>query len=67
MIGKNNKWSAEDDRLLREMSVRGKSDQVIAVRLGRTRSAIKSRARALGITVQKARRLPLMERWAWHA
>ena len=53
-----NAWSTEDDRELR-LLVRGNTPtRVIGLKLGRTESSIRSRARRLGISLRPANQSP---------
>jgi len=45
------RWSEEDDRLLRTMSKTGKSFTLMAARLKRPMSAIRARAEDLGLGI----------------
>jgi hypothetical protein len=47
----NERWTDEDDRLLRTMSETGKSLTLMTVKLGRPMASIKARAEDLGIGI----------------
>lgn len=49
-IGRYEAWSAEDDALLRSMLSAGKGVMVTALKLKRSRGAVKARAQRLGIS-----------------
>jgi hypothetical protein len=55
-------WSAEDDATLREAGRKGWSVQKAALRLRRSKSAVKTRAAMLRVTLQEPARLPGEER-----
>jgi hypothetical protein len=48
-----NTWSTEDIRLLRQLAVDGASLETIAVKLHRTRSAIRNKATMHGISLRR--------------
>lgn len=48
-----NTWSTEDIRLLRQLAVDGTSLETIAVKLRRTRSAIRNKATMHGISLRR--------------
>lgn len=48
-----NTWSTEDIRLLRQLAFDGASLETIAVRLRRTRSAIRNKATMHGISLKR--------------
>ena len=66
MIRNNNFWTPTDCEALREAADRGLTLTQTALRLRRTKSAVGHRARILGITFVKPRRLPYAERF-WHS
>lgn len=45
----NNRWTPEEDAALRELAAQGKTRLQIALRLRRTKDAVKDRATLLGI------------------
>jgi hypothetical protein len=45
------RWSEEDDKLLRSMSKSGKSLTLMVVKLNRSMTSIKSRAQDIGVTI----------------
>lgn len=55
-------WTKEGEDLLRDLVSRGMTDQQIALRLRRNVPAVRERARSLGITLPKPKRLPNVER-----
>ncbi|HEY0942220.1 MAG TPA: hypothetical protein VGE08_19165 [Steroidobacter sp.] len=48
-----NTWSTEDIRLLRQLAIDGAPLETIAVRLRRTRSAIRNKATMHGISLRR--------------
>ena len=54
MLGRRtNTWTIEEDRLIRELADRGVTEQRIALKLRRTRSAIRNRAKRLDVTFKE--------------
>ena len=51
-------WTAEDDRVLRELAKGNTPTRVIGLKLGRTEDAIYARAAQLGITLKPTNQSP---------
>lgn len=60
----NKEWTADDDAVVREFGPKI-SVQRLAVRLKRSESSIKSRARSLGVETTKVVRLTRQQRTAF--
>lgn len=58
----NDRWTVEEEMVLREMASQGKSRRQIALRLRRSESGVKKRAVALGLKLDRVKRLPFEER-----
>jgi hypothetical protein len=56
MLSKGDKWTAEEDAKLRQLAELGVPRRNIALKLRRTESGVKNRARDLNVTLPRNRR-----------